>query len=292
MSDGDKFESKYVELCNSLGVAPRDANPADTIAQRFGLRRVIITETSSEADLTTALGKATAEYFLENIPDRSRVALSCANTVYQFTRSLPTFNRKLFLYPVSYNVDPEMLSVRSPYSSLLEVSNRNPHAVVHSIPLPAFFLSDDERALVRGRKDINELLAEAYDPNAAFYSVGDLGPGSSYDVATPYIRKYIQPTFRRQELINAGAVGEINLFPFASDGTPIRHRLANLCACLDLTRIHELSKDHQRDMVLIAGGRRKTNAILAALNGKYLNVLVTDTYSAHKILAASQSRVS
>ncbi len=291
MSNGNIFESKYGELCRTLGAVPSDANPANTIARRFGLRRVILAEASSEADLTAALGKATAEYFLENIPERSRVALSCANTVFQFARALPPFVRKLFLYPVSYNVDPEMLSVRSPYSTLLEISNRNPQAIAHSIPLPAFFLSDEERALVRGRSDIGELLAEAYDPNAAFYSVGDLGPGSSYDVATPYIRKYIKPTFRRQELIDAGAVAEINLFPFASDGTPIPHRLATLCACLDLTRIRALSRDHQRDMVLIAGGRRKTSAILAALNGRYLNVLITDTHSACEILAASSPRV-
>jgi DNA-binding transcriptional regulator LsrR (DeoR family) len=118
-----------------------------------------------------------------------------------------------------------------------------------------------------------------------------LGPGSSYDIATPYIRKYIQPTFRRQELIDAGAVAEINLFPFSSDGTPVPHRLATLCACLNLTRIQALSRDHQRDMVLIAGGRRKTNAILAALKGGYLNVLVTDTHSAREILAANSPEV-
>jgi DNA-binding transcriptional regulator LsrR (DeoR family) len=286
VSTTERFDQNYPKLCSRLGAVSGSATTEGTIARRFGLRKVLLAKArGGDADITAALGQAAADYFVENISERSRVAFSCANTVFQIAKALPKFDRKLFLYPISYNVDPEMLSVRSPYSTLLEICSKNPQAVAHTIPLPAYYLSQQERTLVRGRGDIDDLLREAYDPNAAFYSVGDVGPGSSYDVATPYIRRYLRPSFHRQELIDLGAVGEINLFPFDSSGAPIDHPLASLCACLDLSRIRVLAQDPRRDMVLVAGGRRKTSAILAALRGGLLNVLVTDLGTAQEIVA-------
>ena len=44
-----------------------------------------------------------------------------------------------------------------------------------------------------------------------------------------------------------------------------------------------------RRVVGVAGGKRKTNAILGALAGKLVNVLITDLATAERLLAAGKA---
>jgi len=82
------------------------------------------------------------------------------------------------------------------------------------------------------------------------------------------------------ELKEKGAIGDICLHFFNKDGVPIRTELQERVISMDLDHIKNVDR-----AVAIAGGKNKVQSIKAALIGQYVNVLITDRYTAKAILA-------
>jgi DNA-binding transcriptional regulator LsrR (DeoR family) len=89
----------------------------------------------------------------------------------------------------------------------------------------------------------------------------------------------------RRELKRQGAVGDICFRFFDKDGelvtSPLMDRVIGIEPA-SLKRIHRV--------VGVAGGSRKVEAILAALRGKWINVLITDKRTAEGLLNPAQGR--
>lgn len=81
------------------------------------------------------------------------------------------------------------------------------------------------------------------------------------------------------ELEENGAIGDICLHFFDKDGSPIETSLNKRVISMSLDQIKGVERS-----VGIAGGKRKINAIKAALKGNYINVLITDRFTAEGIL--------
>ena len=76
-----------------------------------------------------------------------------------------------------------------------------------------------------------------------------------------------------------GAVGDICLQFFDAAGMPVRNPLGDRVLGITLPQIKKVKR-----VIALAGGKRKTNAILSALLGRWVNVLITDRYTAKAIL--------
>ena len=83
----------------------------------------------------------------------------------------------------------------------------------------------------------------------------------------------------RAELSRQGAVGDICLRFFNSEGKPVKSPLMNR-----VIGIEPASLMRARRVVGVAAGRRKVPAIQAALRGNWINVLITDTRTAEALL--------
>ncbi len=81
------------------------------------------------------------------------------------------------------------------------------------------------------------------------------------------------------QLQKQGAVGDICLQFFDAAGTPVKTPLSDRVIGITLPQIKKA-----RRVIALAGGKRKTNAILSALVGRWVNVLITDRYTAKAIL--------
>lgn len=81
------------------------------------------------------------------------------------------------------------------------------------------------------------------------------------------------------QLQKQGAVGDICLQFFDAAGTPVKTPLSERVIGITLPQIKKA-----RRVIALAGGKRKTNAILSALVGRWVNVLITDRYTAKAIL--------
>jgi DNA-binding transcriptional regulator LsrR (DeoR family) len=80
-----------------------------------------------------------------------------------------------------------------------------------------------------------------------------------------------------------GAVGDICLQFFDAAGTPVRTNLSERVIGITLPQVKKA-----RRVIALAGGKRKTNAIMGALNGRWINVLITDRWTAKSILDATR----
>jgi len=79
----------------------------------------------------------------------------------------------------------------------------------------------------------------------------------------------------RSRLLAAGAVGDICHHVFAADGTSVTGDLADRTIAIPVQDFRAIPR-----RIGIAGGRRKHEPILGALNGGWVNVLVTDLRTA------------
>ena len=82
-----------------------------------------------------------------------------------------------------------------------------------------------------------------------------------------------------QAAMNSGAVGQINLRFFDSNGKPVRTELDELV--LGITHEQMMSTPIR---IGVAGGEAKRDALRAALKGKLINVLVTDYSDAEYLI--------
>jgi DNA-binding transcriptional regulator LsrR (DeoR family) len=85
-------------------------------------------------------------------------------------------------------------------------------------------------------------------------------------------------------LAGKGAVGDICLRFFDAGGKPVVTELNERVISIDLDELRAV-----RRVVGVAGGRRKINAIVGAVSGKLVNVLITDLGTAERMLSASAS---
>ena len=76
-----------------------------------------------------------------------------------------------------------------------------------------------------------------------------------------------------------GAVGDILLHFFDENGRPVQTPLDQRVVSMSLAQIRQADR-----AVGVAGGRRKYEAILGALRGEWINVLVTDCRTAERLL--------
>ena len=83
-------------------------------------------------------------------------------------------------------------------------------------------------------------------------------------------------------LRQSGAVGEILLHFYNANGQLIETPLDNRVITMGLCQLQKVKRS-----IAVAGGKRKYAAILGALRGRWINVLITDHYTASKLVKES-----
>jgi DNA-binding transcriptional regulator LsrR (DeoR family) len=82
------------------------------------------------------------------------------------------------------------------------------------------------------------------------------------------------------KLRRKGAVGDVCLRFFDAGGAPIRSEMDERVIGMTLEQLRAVKRT-----IGIAGARRKYDAILGALRGRWVNVLITDRVTAEKLVA-------
>lgn len=83
----------------------------------------------------------------------------------------------------------------------------------------------------------------------------------------------------RAELSRQGAVGDICFRFFDAGGAPIKSPFMQRVIGIELATLRRVNR-----VVGVAGGRRKVQAILAALHGNWIDILITDQRTATSLL--------
>jgi DNA-binding transcriptional regulator LsrR (DeoR family) len=112
--------------------------------------------------------------------------------------------------------------------------------------------------------------------DVAFVGIGEMGIGC------PMHRDGFIDEALVEELVEAGAIGEMLGWAFNRSGEPVHTSVQDR-----VTSIH-LRRPPKKPVIAFAGGRSKTEAVLGALRGRWISGLVTDETCAQEILESER----
>lgn len=111
-----------------------------------------------------------------------------------------------------------------------------------------------------------------------------VGIGEEPVYGAPRLSDYPFDTSMINELVDAGAVGDICGNFFDIQGQMCQTSLSNRIISIDLQDLHQHKK-----VVGVGGGPSKVKSVLGALNGRYLDVLITDVRTAEEVLKLAET---
>jgi len=260
------------------------------LEEHFGLAEAIVVETTtsanheSQATIAREVGAGAAEYLIRVMRPHDKIAISVGNALLGMINAVPHSPR---LDTPDVKVIQALGGLGDPTHDVhaTQLVTRLAHALKGDAVLlgaPAVAGTRVARDLFLRDPHVSQALKLARRADMLFVGIG---PSRSDSVVVQDFWKVMDAS-TMDELHARGAVGSINLRHFDANGKAFYSELDERIIGLTLDEMKEI-----RRVVGIAGGSTKHEAILAALRGKLVNVLVTDHLAAQYLLR-SKSRVS
>src|SRR3989441_3866648 len=266
---------------------PRTQELETALVERFRLRDAVVVATGGLGDVREEVGNAAAVYFEKVTANGMRIGLSCGFTLYQTVRALRERRfRDLALYPLSGESTLKLVDISPNTLVGMMAAKYRPHVAAYALPVQHLVsLREVERERRRLLRDpeVRKIYEAARSVDMVLVGIGQIAeqtPGFCSLAET-----YGVSVRRLREL---GVVGEINYQPFDVEGHLVDHPelrvLMRRMLAVDGDRLRELSRQEDRTVIAVAGGKAKVTAVRGALLGRFCNVLVTDEDVAAAVL--------
>jgi len=265
-----------------VGVFP-DVEKA--LEEKYGLADSVVVETSAHDDqqtLAREVGAGAAEYLLRVVRPRDRIVISWGNALRAMVNSL-SYSERLDARGVEVIQGLGGLGDPNHEIHATQLVMRTATALFAQailLPAPAVAGSHAVRAAFHSDPYVRDVLDKARSADLAFVGIGSASSAESTMVPEFW---NIMNAATLADLKQHGAVGSINLRYFDEHGNTVSSEFDRVVIGLTL---EELKKIYR--VVGIAGGLAKLEAIVAALKGRLINVLVTDHLTAVKLLEADR----
>ncbi len=247
----------------------------DQLASQFALKDVIVADCPAEGEaMVRDLGAALA-YFLETTLKPGKIV------------GISSWSRSLFamvdaLHPGSYCADGKVVQILGGVGSAGSEFNAIHLAQRLAVSIGARPVLLQSPAVV-GSTEAQRVLARdpAIQQASALFDKLDIalvGIGSMEPSRMLASSGNIFSREERTELQRMGAVGDICFRFFDADGRPVKSPLMKRIMGIDLVKLRGCKR-----VVGVAGGEQKVEAILAALRGGLIDVLLTDQRAAEAL---------
>lgn len=256
------------------------------LVERFpGLRDLIIAD-GEEPEL---LAVEAARYLASRIRNNMKIAVSCGRTLIETISQLPRLRvSKIEIFPLNGSPTDEVRLTDSMVLTYLlwsrfDAGKARAHVVPTGIPQSMFeYVQDNLSALAQ------QILEQAKDADMFLFGIGS---PSRKNQNIEYLFK--KAGVAADELQEIGAVGEINFHLYDESGTLLGLR-SDLSAAarravaeysskffsLSVDALSDITRRPGIDLVVVAGGFEKRQAIQAAIRGGFARTLVTDLFTA------------
>lgn len=259
--------------------APYGAHPEleGELESAFGLKEAIVVDGARESEeaITRSLGAAAA-FFLETRLKRNEVVgiSSWSTTLLAMVDAMRDVGKLTGVRVVQIlgGVGKPSAEVHATHLTRRLANLVNGEAVF--LPAPGVTGSGGAREVLLEDPYVRETAQLFSSVTTALVGVGALEPSRLLAESGNVFSADELESLREQ-----GAVGDICLRFFDESGRPVRSALNERVIGMELEQLARA-----RRSVGIAGGRRKLRAILGALNGRWINVLITDRFSAERLL--------
>jgi DNA-binding transcriptional regulator LsrR (DeoR family) len=259
---------------------PRDVELEQKLIQTFGLRDAVVLQVGVERDegrLTQATGRLAASYLqraIKNFAAGASIGVAWGTSVYAAVSSLPVMN-SLKVDVVQLVGGVGALAVDGPdLSRMVAARLGGRHYDLHA---PLVVERVEVRTVLFSEPAVRDGLTRARNVKLAI-----TGIGSVQDNASSFLRAGLLTPNDLENLRASGAVGEMVGRFFTAEGAPAPVEVNQRIIGVELHDLHAIPQ-----VVAVARGLAKVDAILGALRGRYISVLATDDVTARALLEKS-----
>lgn len=252
----------------------------DQLTAVFNLKDAIVIDGASEEDaLVRELGVAGAYYLETTLKPGKRIGIS------SWSRSL--FAMVDALHPGDYCNGGKVVQILGgvgnagvQQEAAMYLAQRlavSIGATAILLQSPAVVASAEARRILSREPLVREAIENFDHLDLALVGIGSMEPSrllaSSGNVFS---------TQEREELSRLGAVGDICFRYFDAQGLPVKSTLMQRVIGIDPPGLRAVER-----VIGLAGGKRKVPAILAALRGGWIHVLITDRRTAEGLVSGT-----
>ncbi|MHC1684569.1 MAG: sugar-binding transcriptional regulator [Clostridiaceae bacterium] len=271
LDEGRKSGVVKIEIVNSIennyGVLERN------IEKKYNLREVIIVDDDLDEDNQKKnIAKACAVYLQRVVKTYDSIGISMGTTIRNIARYIsPKPKLNLTFIPLIGGVGQTQIEIH-PNQVVMDLARafKGKFKLLHA---PAVLSSADIKSNLLKEESIKNILEIGKDVNIAIVGIGSPIVEKSTMMSSGYFDINDLKTFKQQ-----GAVGDICLRFYDINGYSEKFEFNNRVIGVNLENIKKIET-----VIGIASGDEKIEAIVGALNGEFINVLITN-YSNAKVI--------
>jgi DNA-binding transcriptional regulator LsrR (DeoR family) len=253
----------------------------ETLQSTYGLREAIVVDSiDDEAQVVRDLGVAAA-YYVETtlrpaevigISSFSAALLSMVDAMHPTTRA-----RNARVVQILGGVGSPVAEAHATHLTRRLATLVSGTATL--LPAPGVLGSAQARDIILKDRYVREATDLFEDVTLALIGIGALEPSKLLAASGNVFSPHELDMLRSQ-----GAVGDLFLRFFDASGSPVRSPLDDRVISMNLEQLRKVDR-----VVGVAGGPRKITAIRGALRGGLVNVLITDRFTAERLLQPLQA---
>jgi deoxyribonucleoside regulator len=252
------------------------ADLEEQLEKRFNLYHAIVVQPPDQSNQTivTAIGRAAAERLLDLLKDGDILGITWGATVNEVVKALPArVAVKLDVVQITGGLNQMALDI-NPIDLVRRVAERY-DAESHILYAPAIMRDQAARQALMEDDNIYKTIEMFERVNVALSGIGSF---SSFTQSNLLKSGYIRPE-EYTRLKDRRAVGDVFAHIYDIKGDICDPDFDKMIIGMNVA---QLRKVHYS--IGVAGGVQKSLAILGALRGQYINILVTDQNTALDIL--------
>jgi DNA-binding transcriptional regulator LsrR (DeoR family) len=247
-----------------------NASASHQLAAAYGLRHAFVVDTADRDDaVVEPLGRAGARLLEEIVEEGETLGIAMGRTLGSLTAQLHHLARCSVVQLTG------ALSTGSVDESSIELIRRVSSlngGTAYPIYAPLYVSSPDIAAELRAQASVKEALDQHDRLTTAVVAIGSWRP--------PYSTVYTEISEAdRKKLGRQGVVAELCTIMIDSNGQIVSSPLTDRLISISATQLTAIP-----NVIAVAGGPSKREAIAAALATGIINSLVTDTNTAHHLL--------
>ena len=251
----------------------------DLLEQKYSLQQAIVGDAvrDSEESVLSAIGSAAAQFLESTLKAGEVIGISSwSTTLLSMVDHMHPISKAENCLVVQMLGGVGNPSAEQHANRLAIRLARLVHGEARFLSAPGLVGSARAAKVLLEDRSVSETVALCSNVSLALVGVGALEPSAL--VASS------GNTFSRAELEDlqkSGAVGDICLCFYDAAGRPVRGALDGRVIGIELESLRRVQRS-----VALCGGKKKFSAILGALRGQWVNTLITDQYTAQRLVNA------
>ena len=256
-----------------------------TLERTYGLKDVLIVETSvldTRSEAASYMFGSASDYLHDFFKEGDRIGVAMGNTLNNVVSTNKTYEKYKDLLFVALEGSISRITIEGTDVQGNELARKFADKFGGSYTQflsPAVFSDKSVLDYFMKEKAVNYILDEFKKLNVVIVGIG-VPDGTEHTLEKA---GYMTDVERRM-LVEQGAVGDMCLQFYDKDGNTEPYGFFNdRVAAMRLDDIRRIPSK-----IGIAGGERKADAVVGAIRGGYINILITDTECARKLIELAE----